>query len=66
MATNNAPASCPVCGKFWSQQSVDSSFSAGKAAAGAILVGPIGVVAGINGKKRRTYSCRHCGFTATY
>ena len=38
-------------------------FSGGKAALGAILVGPIGLAAGALGKKKRTYRCTQCGFT---
>lgn len=38
-------------------------FSGGKAAVGAVLLGPIGLAAGALGKKKTTYRCTHCGYT---
>ncbi|MBQ3870955.1 MAG: hypothetical protein II777_10435 [Clostridia bacterium] len=38
-------------------------FSGGKAVAGALLFGPIGVAAGALGKKKVTYVCSECGYT---
>lgn len=37
--------------------------SLGKAAVGAVALGPIGLAAGALGKKKTTYRCSHCGFT---
>ena len=51
----------------WS--SVDQSnkgFSVGKAAVGAVLLGPVGLVGGALGKKTVTYYCRNCGFRNDY
>ena len=38
-------------------------FSGGKAVAGAIIAGPVGVAAGALGKKKITYQCKKCGYT---
>ncbi len=38
-------------------------FSGGKAVAGAVLAGPIGLAAGALGKKKITYQCNKCGYT---
>jgi hypothetical protein len=37
-------------------------FSGGKAVAGALIAGPVGLAAGALGKKKTTYQCRKCGF----
>ena len=36
--------------------------------AGAVLLGPVGAVAGIGGKKHKSYTwrCKECGYTKTY
>ena len=39
-------------------------FSAGKAALGAVLVGPIGIAAGAMGKKKQICQCNMCGYVA--
>jgi hypothetical protein len=38
----------------------------GKAAAGGLLLGPIGLVGGALGKKKKTYYCQNCGFREDY
>lgn len=40
-------------------------FSGGKAVIGAVLLGPIGLLGGALGKKRKLYQCRisACGYT---
>lgn len=38
----------------------------GKAAAGAILLGPVGLVGGALGKKKQSYYCGKCGFNHEY
>ena len=38
-------------------------FSAGKAVAGGLFFGPIGIAAGALGKKKVTYVCDKCGYT---
>lgn len=56
---------CPVCGKGYMQRAGErhGGFSAGKAAAGAIIAGPLGLAAGALGKKLTTYRCSKCGYT---
>lgn len=61
-----APEKCPICGEKAAWKLVDTSkkgFSVGKAAAGAILLGPIGLVGGALGKKKQYYYCGKCGFS---
>ena len=38
-------------------------FSGGKAVAGAVIAGPLGIAAGALGKKKVTYKCSKCGYT---
>ena len=38
-------------------------FSGGKAVFGALVAGPVGVAAGLLGKKVTTYRCPNCGYT---
>lgn len=52
MAKNLAPSKCPACGESAGWSCVGESkkgFSVGKAAAGAILLGPIGLAGGALG-----------------
>ena len=44
----------------------NKGFSVGKAAAGALLLGPVGLVGGALGKKKVTYCCGKCGFKHEY
>ncbi len=65
----NAPVRCPVCGEVQRWVLVDTSnkgFSVGKAAAGAVLLGPVGLVGGALGKKKKTYFCGKCKFQHEY
>ena len=64
-----APDKCPMCGEKTTWKLVDSSnkgFSVGKAAVGAVLLGPVGLVGGALGKKRESYYCGKCGFHHDY
>ena len=64
-----APDKCPMCGEELNWKLVDTSkkgFSAGKAAAGAVLLGPVGLVGGALGKKTQSYCCGKCGFEHDY
>lgn len=64
-----APSCCPVCQERSGWKLVDTSkkgFSVGKAAFGAVLLGPVGLVGGALGKKKATYYCAKCGFQHEY
>ena len=64
-----APSSCPMCYDMLRWKKVDVSkkgFSVGKAAVGAVLLGPVGLVGGALGKKKATYYCGKCGFQHEY
>lgn len=64
-----APVKCPVCGEKEKWILVDETkkgFSVGKAAVGAVLLGPIGLVGGALGKKKHCYYCGKCGFSHEY
>lgn len=57
---------CPICkDALRTMVKVEEGrkgFSVGKAAIGAALVGPVGLVGGALGKKKATYVCPKCGF----
>lgn len=64
-----APSSCPMCGEREKWKNIDSTkkgFSVGKAVTGGILFGPIGLLGGALGKKKRWYACGKCGFQHEY
>lgn len=65
---STAPRCCPSCGSSnWKNVGTDNKgFSVGKAAAGAVLLGPVGLVGGALGKKKVTYYCQNCGFRNDY
>lgn len=52
--------SCPYCGSS-SYSYEKKGFSVGKAAAGAALLGPYGLLAGSAGSNRRVRVCNRCG-----
>ena len=56
---------CPRCsmGFLRAVGERTGGFSGGKAAVGALLLGPIGLAAGALGKKKVTYQCQRCGYT---
>jgi DNA-directed RNA polymerase subunit RPC12/RpoP len=59
----NAPGiniSCPVCtSKNFSTG--QKGFGLGKAAAGAVLLGPVGLLGGLLGRKKIEFICQSCG-----
>ena len=57
---SNVPK-CPVCGST-SIQGMKKGFSAGRAAAGGILLGPLGVLAGAAGGNEVERVCLNCGY----
>ena len=56
---------CPKCylGRLAPVGERVGGFSAGKAALGAVVAGPVGLAAGALGKKKTTYCCTKCGYT---
>ncbi|MBE6679417.1 MAG: hypothetical protein E7598_02725 [Ruminococcaceae bacterium] len=65
MATDLNYTTCPNCrmGYMRAMGERTGGFSGGKAALGAILVGPLGLAAGALGKKKTMYACNKCGYT---
>ena len=65
MARDLNHTSCPKCYRGYMQAVSERTggISLGKAAIGAVALGPIGLAAGALGKKKTTYRCSHCGFT---
>ena len=65
MAKDYSFQPCPQCrlGYFTRVGERKGGFSGGKAAAGALIAGPIGLAAGALGKKKVTYRCNRCGYT---
>ncbi len=63
---------CPACHSLsWvpaGSGDAGSSYSYKKGIAGAVVLGPIGAVAGIGGKRHKahTWRCKDCGYTKTY
>ena len=54
---------CPKCsGYMYPISERKGGFSGGKAVAGAILAGPIGIAAGALGKRKVLYQCDKCGY----
>jgi len=65
MAVPTAPTTCPKCGKTGTMEMVSErqgGVSGGKAAVGAILLGPIGLFAGALGKKQTLFVCNNCKY----
>lgn len=65
------PWTCPVCGSSkWNKigSSSSSSYSMGKGIVGTAILGPVGAVAGIGGKKHTSveYKCDSCKYTRSY
>ena len=59
------PIKCPKCGKSNTLEMASErqgGFSCGKAAVGAILLGPVGLIGGLLGKKKIIYQCSNCGY----
>lgn len=53
---------CSNCGSLRvSEVTQNAGFSYGKAIAGQIILGPVGAVAGINGKEKKVFQCQFCG-----
>ena len=64
-----APNRCPICNESSKWIMVDKSkkgFSTGKAITGGLFLGPLGLVCGARGKKKKYYCCGSCGFEHEY
>jgi len=64
-----APSCCPICYEKEGWKKVDinkQGFSVGKAAVGAVFLGPIGLLSGALGKKKVSYFCSKCHFQHDY
>ena len=68
---------CPACSNNMNYVKTDTykegagGYSLGKAAVGAVILGPLGLLAGTVGKKGKnkaidTYVCPKCRFSTTY
>lgn len=58
--TDDEPVRCPKCGSTQITAG-DKGFSVGKAVAGDIVAGPVGLVAGAIGSKKTIITCLNCG-----
>jgi len=72
--SENAPV-CPHCGEPFPASHItcpncgsadvamgEQGYSLKRAAAGGLLLGPVGLLGGLVGKKKAEYSCRSCGY----
>lgn len=60
MATSGVGPACPRCGA--ANVAADRrGFSVGKAAAGGLLLGPLGLLGGLHGRDRVRLTCLGCG-----
>lgn len=62
---SSAPTLCPKCKRINTMEMVSErkgGFSGGKAVAGAVLLGPLGLVGGALGKRKVAYQCSKCGY----
>lgn len=60
------PKKCPKCKQKNTMEMASErkgGFSGGKAVAGGLLLGPVGIAAGALGKKKIQYQCSNCGYT---
>ena len=64
MAKDYAYKTCPKCRRGFLKPigQRQGGFSGGKAAAGALLLGPLGLAAGALGRKKTTYICDACHY----
>ena len=59
------PSMCPKCKQMYSMEAMSErkgGFSGGKAVAGAVLLGPVGLIGGALGKRKVMYQCLKCGY----
>lgn len=59
---SNNTMRCRACGKLFKEKQNMGGLSAGKAAVGGILAGPVGAIVGASmGKNSKQSSCPYCG-----
>lgn len=54
------PIKCPQCGST-QITGTKKGYSGGKAVSGALLLGPLGLLAGLHGSKKIMVTCLNCG-----
>lgn len=57
---STAVLKCPKCGST-NFTAVSKGFGLGKAAAGGLLLGPVGLLGGLFGSKKPLFTCLNCG-----
>ena len=65
----NAPNKCPICGEEKGWVLIDTAkkgFNTKKAIIGGVLLGGLGLVAGVKGTQKTLYTCTKCGFSHEY
>lgn len=65
----DAPSRCPICGEEKGWVLIDTAkkgFNTKKALIGGILLGGIGLIAGVKGIQKTLYFCTKCGFSHEY
>ncbi|MFA5537560.1 MAG: hypothetical protein WDA53_10420 [Bacillota bacterium] len=60
MQSKNQELHCPRCG-YTQFHAGDKGFGLGKAAAGGLLLGPVGLLGGLIGSKKVILTCLNCG-----
>ena len=64
-----APNKCPMCGAQDEWHLIDTAkkgFNAKHAVIGGVLLGGVGLAAGLSGKRKSIYQCGKCGFSHEY
>lgn len=63
----NYTMQCAKCGKIFKEKENVGGLSAGKAAVGGVLFGPVGAIVGAAaGKSKRNNTCPYCGHTVIW
>nr|MBO4517678.1 hypothetical protein [Clostridia bacterium] len=65
----NAPNKCPICGEEKGWILIDTAkkgFNTKKAIIGGVLLGGLGLIAGVKGTQKTLYTCTKCGFSHEY
>lgn len=62
MQDEEEPIRCPQCGSTYLTAN-KKGFGLGKAAAGGLLLGPVGLLGGFLGSNKVKITCLKCGYT---